>query len=236
MKKIITLLMMPLMLGALAACSDDTDRLLEEELPDTRTPEMSDSPYYWNNGQRHQLKYVDNKSFLLFYEKDKDAVLTQLEEQVVDTESLRYYTYTLPPEQFSDQGEGIEYFQHCLSAEINANYQTISTIPEIIYTCPFLCLPETGETFPLTNIVYVYGGGVGNIKKIAEECNALLIGCYKAVANMYFVGCTKNSIGNALEVANIFAESGLFQDAEPNMPAIKPAVVPNYLIHPEDYQ
>ncbi len=224
------------MLGALAACSDDTNRLLEEELTDTRTPELNDSPYYWNNGQRYQLRYVDNKSYVLFYEKDKNSILTQLEEKGVDTKSLRFSEYTLLPEHFSDQGEGIEFFQYCLSAEINTNYQIISTIPEIIYTSPFLCLPETGETFPLTNIVYVYGGGIGNIKKIAEECNALLIGCYKAVPNMYFVGCTKNSKGNALEVANIFAESGLFQGAEPNMPAIRPAVVPNYLIHPEDYQ
>ena len=53
------------------------------------------------------------------------------------------------------------------------------------------------------------------MEKLAKEYNVGIIGRFSEMPLWYAVACTKESKGNALEVANSFYESGLFEEASP---------------------
>ena len=188
MKKFLLLLMMPLMLGALAACSDDSEVIGEPENLKTRTEDPIPSDYYWSGGKKHSLKLSDSESFILFHENDKEIVLSKLKELGVTSEQIKVTPYGILPNNFSIPNDNLYQFSDALKATIPLNYMKAKEIDELIYAGP--C------------ILYL---------------NVLILGKLQGLADsVYLVACTNSSKGHTLDIANAFFESGLFKGAEPS--------------------
>ena len=97
------------------------------------------------------------------------------------------------------------------------NYKELNELPEVIYASPFVKASENGEWFPMTNCCYLgYYGGMDNLIKLLSTYKVEVLGELFYFDNIYAIFCTKESIGHALEVANILYESGIFYFAEPD--------------------
>lgn len=104
--------------------------------------------------------------------------------------------------------------------ELYSNDLSASQLPAyIIYISPFfLCGKE--EEVGLSHLFYVRlfkSEDLTILENIAKENNVEIIGNNKFMPLWYTLACTKKSVGNAIEMANLFYESGKFNAAEPDL-------------------
>ena len=59
--------------------------------------------------------------------------------------------------------------------------------------------------------------GINHLEKLSKENNVTILGNNQYMPLWYTLSCSKKSTGNALEMANLFYESGLFADAIPDI-------------------
>lgn len=219
--------MMPLMLGALAACSDDTEDISETENLKTRTEDPIPSDYYWSGGKKYSLKLSDSESFILFHENDKEIVLSKLKELGVTSEQIKVTPYGILPNNFSIPNDNLYQFSDALKATIPLNYMKAKEIDELIYAGPcILYLSEHLTNIPMTNLIYVFCNNTNDLERMAQEYNVLILGKLQLQGladNVYLVACTNSSKGHTLDIANAFFESGLFKGAEPSFIAAQVA-------------
>ena len=102
-------------------------------------------------------------------------------------------------------------------AEVDINDSIAYSYPEIVYSAPYYT-GSSSYSFPLTNLIYVTlrdDGDVNKLEILAEENNLGIIGKHEGVPHLYLASCTKESKGNALEMAKVLHDSGYFEEAEP---------------------
>ena len=77
-----------------------------------------------------------------------------------------------------------------------------------------------GNEIGITNLFYVKLKSETNLsilKELAKENAVELIGADEFLQGCYYLACTNLSKRNALEMANLFYESGLFEFASPSL-------------------
>ena len=220
MKKLFTLLLLPLMLGALAACSDSSEELVkpEKEALETRTHNATPSDYYWYNNKKTPIELDEEKSFILIHENDKMNVVSQLVEMGIKEEDIIFSDYGVYPNIFENPSETVYQFSDVLKATIAINYEKALKIPELIYAGPcILWINPHLQNIPMTNLIYVFCNNEANLISMAKEYNVLIFGKLQGFdENVYVVACTRDSKGHTLDIANAFYESGLIKGAEPS--------------------
>lgn len=111
----------------------------------------------------------------------------------------------------------------------NAVLDDIET-DDIIYAAPYF-RTEDGSELGITNILSVQlseAQQFDKLEKIAEYNNLEILGENIHEPNVYYLSCTKDSRGNALEMANLIYESGLVEYAAPEFILdSSPASAPN---------
>ncbi len=219
MKRIAYFLTMALVLPLFAACSDDTEEVLEPEVQKivkgTDTRDNDDCPYYWVGNQKMYFEYLDNETFIYFNISDKDVVFEKLAEKGIELE--RTDCKPLMPsdsDRFSNRGEKFNYLSECIWTEVKTNYKEVIDIPEILDACPSIYLENWGKCSG-TSIIYVFETSPAIIQKIAEEYNTYIFGTDDYIGISYII-CDKYSKGNALEIAKDIAEKKI-AEAEPAM-------------------
>jgi subtilisin family serine protease len=88
---------------------------------------------------------------------------------------------------------------------------------EIIYSAPSFRV--NGKEIGLSQFFYVKlkrEQDIGLLEKLAKENKAEIVGNDGFMPLWYILSCDKNSRGNALEMANLFYETGLFTSAQPD--------------------
>jgi len=200
------------LLFLVAACNKSRP----EMPPNEKDEEDTGMDFYWVGGERIPIIRSEDKSFVLFRSSDREALLSSLSAKGVETDNSKIYEYRYGGTDMS--GEAAYSLIDHQWAEVNINHKSAYEIPEVVYAAPYYSLPNDNYEFPLTNLVYVYlknAGGIKHLEKLAKEYNVGIIGEALYIPLWYLVSCTKESKGNALEVANSFYESGLFEGAEP---------------------
>lgn len=183
--------------------------------------------YYWSGGKKVSIERSVDKFFVLFRSSDKEIILSSLSRSGISVNFDKINKYNYDGTDFS--GNSAKFFLDCEWAEVNSNSEALENIPEIMYIAPFYNSPA-GDTYPLTNLVYVYlnnSGDVNLLEKLAKENNVGIIGSIPEAPLWYVLACTKESNGNALEISNLFNESGLFNGAEPVFLSRKTLGAPN---------
>jgi len=211
MRKTLNYLLMTLFFLA-AACGKSRDKevLIENS-------EDSSTDFYWGDGKKHYLTRLDNRSFVLFRSSDREVLLSTLSAIGVETDNAKINEYGFGGV-FDMSGEAAYSFMGYQWADFNINHNSASEIPEVVYAAPYYSLPNNNYEFPLTNLLHVSlkkSGDITTLEKLAKEYNVGIIGRFSEMPLWYAVACTKESKGNALEVANSFYESGLFEEASP---------------------
>ena len=98
----------------------------------------------------------------------------------------------------------------------NAQQKSINP-QDVVYEAPYFKTSD-GADLGITNVFSVQLTGeqdLAKLQKIAEEYNLEILGENKFDPSIYYLSCTKESKGNALEMANFMYESGAFEYATP---------------------
>ena len=167
--------------------------------------------YYWYKGKKQPLEIVKNQQYILvksladandLQKKMKKSNINSdfkrlsLSSSLKDKEAGRYWSIITLPEQMESYKDSA-----------------------IIYSTP-LFLTENKTLVGISHLFYVklkISEDVGLLEKMAKENNAIVLGNNRYMPLWYTVSCTNESDGNALELANMFYETGLFLDAVPDI-------------------
>ena len=214
MKRIAYFLTMALMLPLFAACSDDTEEVLNPV--ETRTSEQQEEAnYYWSGNKKMYFKYLEEKTFIYFHSSNKETVLEKLENRGIKLAREDTPTLMSPnPDMYTNKGENFEFLFECMWTEVYANYKDVIDIPEILDACSGIYLENWGVCSG-TSVIYVYTTALSTMQTIAEEYNVHIFGTESYFGISYLI-CDKNSKGNALEIAKDISEKRI-AEAEPAM-------------------
>ena len=222
MKRMTYFLTMVLALPLFVACSNDTEEelLLPQETPSavkgTETREVDEQPYYWNDGHKEYLSYVENSSFVLFYEKDRESVFSSLTELGIDCSTILEGDYSEKTSSIIEKGSAYDYPDNCRWIRVDTPCQTLKEkLTDAIYISPLVTNGWGGSQFAISNEIMVsFGGSMSALEEITKDYKVEIMG-RTDLFNIYFIWCTKGSVGNALEIANKIYESGKVSWTEP---------------------
>ena len=201
-----------------SACSNDTEEVLEPEIQNTvkgtDTRDNDDRPYYWADGKKEYLSYVDNSSFVLFYEKDRGSVFNSLSELGVDCSTILEGDYSEKTNLIIEKGSAYDYPDDCRWMRVDLAYQILKDkLTDAIYITPLVA--NVFGQFAISNEFMIsYGGSMSELEEITKEYKVEIMG-RTDLFNIYYIWCTKDSEGNALEIANKIYESGKVSWTEP---------------------
>lgn len=206
---------------------------LQDEVPMTKSIntdlENTDSKcYYWCGDVKIPLIVNDDKLYVLaetakIEKLTRTAMITR--STLIATEVSENYSALGLKSSLSDCGP-LERTSLILD---NAVLDDIDS-EDIIYAAPYF-RTEDGSELGITNILSVQlseAQQFEELEKIAEYNNLEILGENIHEPNVYYLSCTKDSKGNALEMANLIYESGLVEYAAPEfILESSPASAPN---------
>ena len=223
MKKIVGLFgVLILMMIAIVACRKFIEEHSEQQGKEnkTRAMEFKATDYYWYKGEKIPLQKMDEKFYVVFYPTDETRLKGPLVksgrilEDEVEWKDNSFYLYATDM-----TGSGAQKFADFKTAIVNGSYeQCATTLSSALYWAPFYRM-ENGDEIGLTemfSVVLKPETDLMQLEKLAEENAVEMIGRDKR-SSWYHLACTHLSKGNALEMANLFYESGLFEIAFPNI-------------------
>ena len=203
----------------LLSCQDSLEiySVMNDDVPtSTRVDNSRETyDYYWFKGEKYYLKKVRNRSFILFDAKNESRLINSLSQAKINADITKIKDFKYGRTDSSENASKL--FVNLKWLDINIDEKEANRFPEIVYAAPYYC-SEEGREFPLTNMIYIvlnHPGDYSTLEKMAKDYNVGIIGKYESVPNLYMLSCTKESKGNALEIANILHESGSFNISEP---------------------
>ena len=212
MKRIAYFLTMALVLPLFAACSDDTEEILEPEVVDTRIAPFGWELYYYTGHVKRWYKFNDEKTFIYYHPQDEDVLYQKLADRGIEITSTRpTYPIGSPHTWVRNRGEDYDYIGALVGMEVASDYESILDIPEIVGACPGLILEENnwGECKG-TCLFYVLSSNNNVLKKIAEKYKVHIIGSWENKFDLSLCFCDKNSKGNALDICRDIIDSKMF--------------------------
>lgn len=177
----------------------------------TRTAITGD--YYWGSDGKIPITKSADKVWVLFKE-DNSTIRTSLQTAGISSlQDVQDYNLVIQndkrtTEQFANLKSGIGEIKDATS---------LSKLESVVYVAPYYKFKSEKE-YPLTNIFYVElksSNDLSKLEELAAENNVTVIGEIPLTGNAYILACTKDSNGNALEMANLFYESGIFISSVP---------------------
>ncbi|MBP1645464.1 MAG: subtilisin-like serine protease [Bacteroidetes bacterium] len=171
--------------------------------------------YYWYSGIQKGLRTIQNRKFILVSNAlDTIGVKTQV---INNGYSIEYFkeskVNTIIP--FKSNTLSTEYWT---IIEIN-NSPIVLSDSNIIYSAPFF-ITQDSTLVGLSHLFYVKlnsSNDINILENMALINNVKILGNNQYMPLWYTLSCMKESLGNALQMANIFYESGLFAAAEPDI-------------------
>ena len=158
--------------------------------------------YYWSNGEKIYLNIVEDKYFCIFDAMAIEANAIPMS-NLASYDLIPYSPYIETTAYTDDTTEN--YYSACVDSTILSSYNDA-----VIYSAPYLSngVSEVG----ITNTFYIKlksESDVDVLYAFAEEHNSTVI-CENFLPLWNTLSCSNQSTYNALELANIAYESGLF--------------------------
>jgi hypothetical protein len=179
--------------------------------------------YYWYNSEKIPLELLPTKKFILVNSPEDSAAVRSLFIQKGFETDAFYETSLIRPgilDKFTDK----ELF-------CNSTVTGKDSLPDltgndyVLYEGPYfkyiLNLPDDmpePKPIGLTNefgVLLKTANDFEKLNQIANENNVEILYNLQYMPLRYNLGCTKRSNGNALQMANLFQETGLFEWAAP---------------------
>lgn len=213
MKKLLSLIIAVI---AFYGCQDDIlSEEYQENVPATRASEGSSDYYYWCDGVKIPLTVNETKSYVLV----ETAKLESVSKSAITNRGGLGTTRTIENHAAlgirSSKKAGMQ--KSLMSFTLDNALQNSINPQDVVYEAPYFKTSD-GADLGITNVFSVQLTGEQNLaklQKIAEEQNLEMLGANEFDSSIYFLSCTKESKGNALEMANFMYESGAFEYATP---------------------
>ena len=175
--------------------------------------------YYLYGEEKIFIQKIEGKFYIEFYSADENKIKEECEKKGI---KLYYIGDIRDHATFvaeGTEGPGAKIFTNLKVGYINGSYENcISVLSSTLYWSPFY-KTENYEELKVTSkftVILMPGTTLKNIEELALENVVEMIGIDEHDSNWYCLACTNHSKGNALEMANLFYDSGLFETAWPN--------------------
>jgi hypothetical protein len=181
--------------------------------------------YYLYKGKKIPVQRVNGKFFVIFHSADSSKLESELSKVGATLDSIKVRAG------YSHGGD----FTDCKTATINGGHENMATALSLTrFWSPYYQVDGGGEIYltGLFSVVMKPGTSLSRLEKLASENSVKMIGYDKYTPAWYHLACNNLSKYNSLEMANLFYDSGLFEDAFPDFVA-KIIFLDNYeLIEP----
>lgn len=173
---------------------------------------VAQDAYYWYKGKKVSLSKNESKKFVVYTEGslERRSSITNLEH--IRAKGIHSNPAGTTPYKASKTLKGR---WAVIESESTAPLST--TDAGIAYEAPFYKKAQTEVA--ISDLFYVKLKSVedlNKLEKLAARTNTEIVGQNTFMPEWYTLAAHKNSKGNALEVANIFYESGFFSEATPD--------------------
>jgi hypothetical protein len=207
MKKILSVLSVLI----IASCSDlsDLDGQGEKSPEENEAQQVSYDNYYQYKGEKIPVQRVDGKFHVIFHSADSGKLESELARVGATLDSVEMRSGYFPGGDFTN----------CRTATINGGYENMTIALSLArFWSPYYKYDNGAEMY-LTGVftgVMKPGTTLLQMEELARENSVKMIGIDKYIPSWYNFICTDLSAYNALEMANLFYDSGLFEDAFPD--------------------
>ncbi|MBO5380719.1 MAG: hypothetical protein J6A40_01325 [Bacteroides sp.] len=202
MKKIIHSLFSILLIFtgcAISGCNSD------DELYDSDIDKDLPAKYYWYRNEKITMIPVKSKSFIL------------IDTNLCDKDKLPKADFK-PYELGNISSDKTKHLQY---ATLNKRFDPeLYKIDGIVYHSPFYIVGDATEAYGVSNLFYVKlksRDDFDKLEELAKEYKVEILGDNKLLPLWFTLSCDKESAGDAIDMANTFYESGLFEHAEPDI-------------------
>ncbi|MCK9450055.1 MAG: S8 family serine peptidase, partial [Bacteroidales bacterium] len=173
--------------------------------------------YYWHNSEKQILKIKDEKIYLLInVEINNDSLASKLRidtQRIENHEKLILSTSIVPIQSVNQSLNSYWAVVQGSGTELNLS------LPEIIYHAPFF-YSKDGNELGLSHLFYVKlrkSDDIDLLVDMAQKNNVEILGNNRFMPLWFTLACNRTSKGNAMEMANLFFESGQFASAQPDL-------------------
>lgn len=214
MKKLFYLLL--LILFIITGCENDI--ITQVDMRNTIDLDFSNNvteklpyKYYWYNGKKIELTPVYDKSYILI-----DA-------------NVRNGSSFINVGKFNSLDADlscVDLFNTAKSQNLkwgimeNSFSTKITDLDGVVYHSPFYKICDAATGVGISNLFYVKLKTKDDfiiLEKFANKYNVEILGNNKFLPLWYTLSCDKESVGDAIDMANVFYESGLFTFAQPDI-------------------
>ena len=225
MKRVLKILSIIFFLAAtIVACKEfisEPSSQGEEYSVKSRALNFEATDYYWSNNTKIPVRKVERQFYVEFYSKDENRIKEECTKK-----GIKLYTVHAIRDRASftaegTEGSGAKIFTNLMAGFMEGSYeQCIEVLSSTLYWSPFYKNEDTRYgSFKVTSSFYVVlrpGTTLQQIEELAKKNAVEMIGVYKHNSNWYILACTNQSKGNSFEMANLFYESGLFEQSFAN--------------------
>ena len=213
MKRLLLVLFVILLCNA---CQDSSIFLQIEDLQSetslTRSIQGSSEYYYWSHGVKYPLIKDDSRSYIVMKTSTLESVRSTLPDVILGAKALNNYSAAgVNPSKTTRRHADLVSFTIDNTSLVKLRYE------DIVYEAPYYMTTD-GSEIGITNIVAVKlkdSKYLSELSEIARDCNLDMLGENVHDPEILILSCTKESKGNALEIANLIYESGICKYASP---------------------
>lgn len=199
------------------------DSLIEKELDlsfdESLRSSIEATDYYWYKDEKRYIKKKNEKQYIMYKKENKEKISTLKRSSVKSTflkgdNDLNLSGIVLSKgmrKKYADIMWGI--------IENDVNRVSLKDTPEIIYHSFFYTSPS-GVDVGISHLFYVKLKSLSDkdkLDKMADKYQVDILGNNEYLPKWYTLACNENTEGDALQMANLFYESGFFEASEPDL-------------------
>lgn len=211
----------------LSGCNKENDSVQEQnttliEDAGTRAIDFGAENYYLIEGEKIPLQKIDGKFIIMFHSSNEEKIKEELASSGVNILYEDYRTNYSSYMDYDMSGSGAKKVNDFKFVSVEGSYEQCATALQYAFYCaPYYKMPDKIDPKPrgISNLFYIVlkpETTLAQLEKLANENNVEMLGFNTTNKKLYYLACTDNSKGNALEMANLFYESGLFENFAPH--------------------
>jgi subtilisin family serine protease len=176
--------------------------------------------YYYYKGEKHYLTLNTEYAFISV---KNQHLSDNIQQRSIQTTVLR--SDNSDRKQYQGKNRISRYYAELKIEENLSERQYLDLLSDIkrqnkdVIIAPYF-KTQNGDKIGLSNFFYIKLKKIGDttlLRQIAEQTNCVIVEQDQFMPLWFVLNTTENTEFNALEVANFFYESGLFQSAEPDL-------------------
>ena len=166
--------------------------------------------YYYNAGEKVTLQCYPQRQFVLFQSSDDTVTAIKLLTQA----GIQHNSFHLSS-MASRPSTGSDYYWSILNISGDETYPNLDEY----YRAPFY-ITIYNDTVGVSDLLYVKLYDLADTLNLKNQADLLDVNIVERDPYMplwYTLSCSNQSVGNAVEVARMMYETGLFEAAEPDI-------------------